>query len=547
MNKILICLMAMGIVYANALAQRQEKLVITDATVFLSGAELQSSVKITLDKGENEVVFINVAGNINTASLAVSATNDAVVTSATFQNNYLGTDSLSPRAKTLKDSIDVLSETLAGIDRRVKVLQAQLSIFAENQKIAGNNNGLSVAELTKMLDLINARMEGYMKQKHKEEKQFDRVNEQLIKLRRQLSEEQNKQRPGGQIVVKFYANNTTNSIISVDYVTPNAGWTPIYDVVARNTSSPITVYYKANIWQNSGVKWNNVHLTLSSGNPQQGMESPTLAPDYLSFYQPQPPANEQAYKITAYTKPLVDNDKSASNILTRADEMVGVDGTLSVQNSTSISNHVIVDNAGINTSFDIDLPYTIPADGQQHLVAIKKYELAATYRYYAVPKLDKDAFLQAEITNWQSLNLLPGKSNIFYENTYVGEGVIDVRNTRDTMTLSLGRDKKIIIKREQDVKRHSVSAIGANQKETFAYTLTARNTKSESIELMIQDQLPLSNDNNILVEDKNIPAADYEETTGALKWNITLKPNETKTISFGYTVRYPKGKVVNNL
>jgi uncharacterized protein (TIGR02231 family) len=214
---------------------------------------------------------------------------------------------------------------------------------------------------------------------------------------------------------------------------------------------------------------------------------------------------------------------------------------------SSMNQYVSVDNSGINTSFDIDLPYTIPSDGQKHLVAIKRYELPATYRYYVVPKADKDAFLQAQVTNWEDLNLLPGQSNIFYEGTYVGQGYIDVRNVTDTMTLSLGRDKKIVVKRERDTKLRSVKTIGTNVREEFAYSVTIRNTRKENINLVVEDQQPVSNDKDIVIEDKNTGGSEYNETTGIMKWVLSLNANETKKIDFGYTVKYPKGKTITGM
>ena len=163
------------------------------------------------------------------------------------------------------------------------------------------------------------------------------------------------------------------------------------------------------------------------------------------------------------------------------------------------------------------------------------------------PKLDKDAFLQAQITNWEDLNLIPGQSNIFYEGTYVGEGYIDVRNTSDTLTFSLGRDKKIVIKREQDKKQRSSKTIGSNVKETFAYTISVRNTRKDNVSLVLQDQQPVSNDKDIVIEDKETGKADYDENTGMMKWILDLKPNETGTMKFGYTIKYPKGKRIDNL
>ena len=518
-------------------AQTQQKLNIDQATVFLNGAELVSSARLNLVKGENEIIFTNVAGDVNGNSLTVNATNGVVVEAATFQNNYLAAEVLSPRAKEIKDSIEYLTDNRGTIINKIAVVNEQVAVLQGNRKVSGENTGLSVVELTKMLDLINSKMEGYLEQKNRHEKSLKLVDERLAKLRLQLDEEQKKDyQPGGQLLVKFYAKEATNAAINISYVVPHAGWSPSYDIWADDANGPVKLYYKANIFQNSGVKWNNVRLSLSTGNPNEGVQAPTMNPWYLAFYMPQayaagmmnaPQAN--SVEVRAYKKALTRtaNEDAMTN--------------------TSMNQYVSVDNSGVNTTFDIELPYTIPSDGQQHMVAVKRYELPATYRYFVVPKLDKDAFLQAQVTNWEDLNLLPGQTNIFYEGTYVGQGNMDVRNVKDTMTISLGRDKKIVVKRERDVKLRSVKTIGTNVRETFAYTISVRNTRKENINLTIQDQQPVSNDKDIVIEDKDLGNSEYEETTGIMKWNLSIGSNETKKIWFGYTVKYPKGKTVANM
>jgi hypothetical protein len=115
------------------------------------------------------------------------------------------------------------------------------------------------------------------------------------------------------------------------------------------------------------------------------------------------------------------------------------------------------------------------------------------------------------------------------------------------MTISQGRDKKIVVKRERDVKLRSVKTIGTNVRETAAFNITIRNTRKEAVTLVVQDQIPVSNDKDIVIEDKDLANAEYDELTGAMKWTVTLAANETRKITFGYTVKYPKGKVVNGL
>lgn len=525
---------------SNTQAQNKQKANIEHITVFLSGAEIESAAKVNLPQGESELLFTNIAGNIVQQSISVGVGNGVIVQSATSQNNYLENNNLSPRGQMLKDSIEYLKQQNEAYSDKKSVLNEQIAVIKENRKIAGENNGLSVIELQKMLDLISTKMNGLLAEGHVLDRQMKKTQERINLLNQQLNEEQKKDfQPGGQLLVKFYTTVATTATVNITYVTPNASWTPSYDLRVDKINSPVKLVYKANITQNSGVKWDNVKLSLSTGNPNEGAEAPTMSPWFLAFYEPQPNYGYMNKKSSenlerAPTRNMMDLASMSPNV-----QQSRNGGGL------SIGNAVQIDNSGINTTFDISLNYTIPSDGQEHLVAVKDYELPATYRYYVVPKLDRDAFLQARVTNWEDLNLMPAATNIFYEGAYVGQGYIDMRNVKDTLNLSLGRDKKIIVRRENDKNYRSVKTIGTNIRKSFGYTIEVRNTKKENIDLVVLEQFPISNDKDIVIEDKEANGAKINEETGAVQWDISLKGNELKTLKLNYSVKYPKDKIVN--
>lgn len=562
-----------------AYAQTNQKLTLERATVFIKGAELVSTAKVALQKGENEILFSNVASYANNQSIVANATNGVSVQSLTFQSNYVNTDNAAPRIKAINDSIAAIAKKKIPIGNKMAVLDRQLEMLQNTGKTDDEKPAPAVAELRLMLELVGEKMEGLFNQKSKAELELAEIDSKITALQQRIADEQQKgNQPGGQLAVKLYAREATTSNITITYIVPNAGWSPTYDVLVDDVKSPVKFYYKANIYQTSGIKWNNVKLTLSTGNPQEGMQAPTLTPIYLAFYVPPATYASNNAVVQEYKRPLVDK-YSHSNIMTSAEiknkpttqtaDIVALspgvyqqrrgaglnsDGARNSGNlyvidgaqlqGSSMSQYVNVDAEGVNTTFDIELPYTIPSDGQQHLVSVKRYEAPATYEYYAAPKADKDAFLLAKITGWQDLNLLPGQTNIFYEGTYIGQGSIDTRNLKDTMSISLGRDKKIVIKRDQDKKLHSVKTIGTNAKEEFAYNITVRNTRKESITISLQDQIPVSNDKDIVIEDVEIGKGEQDEATGIITWPVTLKANETRTIKFGYTLKYPKGNTL---
>lgn len=515
-------------------AQTSVKLNLTEATVFLAGAQLSGTAHVHLNKGENDFIFTNVAGDINTQSLSINGGPGVVVESAVSKNDYLLQEDLSPLALSLKDSIKSLEGSKTALANKITVLNEQLSILQQNRKVSGDNSDLSVAELTKLLDLVNQKMEAILTQKSKTELSQKETDERLTKLRSQLDEERRKgYQPGGQLLVRLYAKEATTNDVRITYNISNAGWSPIYDIRVDDLAKPAQLYYKADVRQNSGISWNNVHLRLSTGNPTEGAQAPELSPWYLSFYVPRTIAANAPAKY-----------KGANLALAGAR---AADAEYVINGETTMGEYVATDNAGVFTTFDIDLPYSVPNDGKPHQVALKNYELPASHRYFAIPKLDGDAFLQAQVTDWQNLNLIPGPSNVYYEGTFVGTGFVDTRNTSDTLTFSLGRDKKVVVKREQDEKLRTKRLIGSNTREQFAYTISVRNTRSNNIHIVIQDQIPVSQEKDISVDNVQIEPAILNEQTGELSWTIDVPSNKTELIHFGYTIIYPNGKTVNNL
>jgi uncharacterized protein (TIGR02231 family) len=218
-----------------------------------------------------------------------------------------------------------------------------------------------------------------------------------------------------------------------------------------------------------------------------------------------------------------------------------------MESVATTANMVNVVESTLSVNFDIQVPYSIPSSGNPELVDIQNHSMNAEYRYSAVPKSDNDAFLMAVIKDFEKFNLLPGKANVYFEGTFVGETQIGGGNTTDSLMVSLGRDKKIITKREMVDNFKSRKAVGSNIKETFGYRISLRNTKSEAVSLTIEDQIPVSQDSRIEVELEDAKGAALQTENGKLTWRITLQPLDNKEIIVKYNVKYPKGKTINNL
>ncbi len=193
-----------------------------------------------------------------------------------------------------------------------------------------------------------------------------------------------------------------------------------------------------------------------------------------------------------------------------------------------------------NLEYVIDIPYTIPSDGEDYTLKIKEVSVPVGYVYHAVPKLDKDVFLTAEIIDWQQLNLLSGKSSIYYQGTFTGESFIDANFVSDTLSVSLGRDKNIIVKREGNKQMYDRRVVGSNIKETVGWDITIKNNKDAKVKLIVEDQIPLTEKKSIEVELLESANAKVDEKIGKLTWEIMMEPNDKKVVSYKYSIKYPK-------
>jgi uncharacterized protein (TIGR02231 family) len=197
-----------------------------------------------------------------------------------------------------------------------------------------------------------------------------------------------------------------------------------------------------------------------------------------------------------------------------------------------------------NLQITLDQPYTIESNGKQKMVDISQDDIPAYYEYRAIPKLEKAAFLVARVDDWARLNLLEGEANLYFENTYVGKTVLDVRYLSDTLNISLGRDRNVVVSRQKVKSFSTREFIGSDRIEKRGFEIKVRNNKKESLNLVVYDQIPVSTQKDMFVTLKNKGEAEFTEANGELKWMLTVSPGDTKDLNFGYEVKYPKGREV---
>ena len=513
------------------------------ATVFLTRAQLSAHATATVDAGTTRLIIDNAPAQTDPQSIQVSGKGDAVIQGVQFRTNFLTKATKPASLQRLEDSLKINREALEVMAVQEEVLQEEKKLILANKQVGGKDAGATVKQIADMAAFYRDRLTKIGQELLVLTRRMVEQKKRVDRLTAQVNEQNAKrERPVGEIEVTLTARSRTTIDLDLSYVVGNAGWTPIYDVRVRDTKSAASLAYKAQVYQNTGFDWQNVRLTLSTANPALPGSQPELSTDYVSFYEPKPPVLYQQRSASngrggAYTE----RAKNSENAVEASADAFGTPSAPNLENTANVTEAI---DQPTNISFVIAIPYTILTNGRPQLVDIQTSDLPATYRYELTPKLDTDAFLTAQITGWDKLNLLNGVARIYFEGTFVGESRVSLTEAKDTLSLSLGRDKRIIAKREQIEDLNSRKSVGSNQREGRAYRISLRNTRAEPVSLTLYDQIPVSTDSRIEVSLTDAGGAVVNPETGKLTYRLTLQPNESRALTFRYEVKYPKGRIL---
>ncbi len=199
-----------------------------------------------------------------------------------------------------------------------------------------------------------------------------------------------------------------------------------------------------------------------------------------------------------------------------------------------------IDISELTTEFEIANKFTCPTDAKPYIVSVKEMNLDAKFSHITVPKLDRSAFLMANIVGWQELDLIPGPTNVYFGGVYVGVSQIDTRNVSDTLSLSFGRDNKVIVMRKLKKEMSSKKVLGNYRKDSYLYDIAIRNNRSVPINIEVYDQIPISKNSDITVYVDELSNGKNDIETGEVSWKLNVSSSQVQNREIGYTVKYPK-------
>ena len=524
---------------------------VTAVKVYRNSAELQNTVSFSVPSGISEIVIGNISEEINekTIQIGVNSKNISILSSQ-FTSDYstdFKMDTTNPQIKKVNDSIKIVENLISKNRIELDANKKAVELLDKNQTVLVGSNSSNVAQLTQLTEFYtNKRIELENKLVSLKTKGDD-LSKKLSRLKSSLKTKEQKEAEefaDGVIVLKLMSPAAGNIKLNINYLTDNVSWKPYYEIKTDKISAPLDVTFKAIVKQNTGLDWKGVKLTLINGNSSRNNYAPTVSP---WFIYAQSPKEREIYREEKIA------DQSAA-IRIRGMGSVNAEKYDDVQSNALLEEVVVTGYAGfnvnaneLNTSYDIDIPYDILSNNEDHLISLYQQKIPADYQYFTAPNYRREAYLLAKVKDFNKYHLVSAPASVIFENMYIGETRVSPDQTNNEMNITLGNDPKISIRREDIQDKSGEKFLSSYREKVVTYDLIIKNNKKEQISMEIKDRFPLSNNEAVKIEVLDKSGAAKDDEKGFLTWNIKLSPSETKKLRVSYKVRYPKDYTVSGL
>jgi len=491
--------------------------------VALTGQERELAIAGLPTTIQPDSVRANGAGTVAVRLLGVRA------------ERIYATEPVAERVAQVSQLVRDLEQQKSGIEDAVAALHLQRnfvqglsekSVDCFSQSFA--QQSISLNETRQLLDFLGQQYSAYTTAIAQKETQKQELDNHLQALYQQLQQLQTPHsHESFTLIVAIAPTGAGEFKLEVSYMVDWSGWVPLYDLRVNTAGDRVYLSYLAEVQQNSGEDWLGMNLTLSTAKPGLGTLPPKLAPWYIDTQRPTAQPMRRRNQLGKDDAPIA---MSASSDV----EVTEVD-SIKAQSATAA-----VSREGGIVSFQISGGSNIPSDGTPHKITIFNENYPSRTEYIAMPKLVSFAYLQATVSNRSDgAVLLPGKANIFRNNTFVGTNQLENIAPGQEFKLNLGIDEGLKIERNL-VERQVDKRLLSNQRRIFyAYRLTITNLRDRLANLRLTEQLPVSRHEQIKVNLTRIDPQIETEEMGVLEWAIALPPQSRSEVYYQFSVEHP--------
>lgn len=534
---------------------------ISAVTVFPDRANIERTAKITLPAGKHTVVFDDLPSGLISESVRVSGKGKKKFTIGSVETKRIfQTDPAVASERKMQDELTRLRDKRRYLEADIRAADTGKAFL----------EGLSRAPQTPLSDKSEAReqsspdtwkkgwetLQSGMKTLGREiiEKQIElrSLDSEISALQQKLSQSATGRKSTKQIRINVESAMDNNAELVLQYQIFGASWQPLYEARLDSKAQKTTLTQFGNISQKTGEDWNNVALTLSTATPSVQMTPPVLTTKWLNLKTniPVPVRRSARVKMKAMGRAAVSNFAAMDTVDGAVQESVSFDAE---ELEDAAVEQAVVAATEFSGVFVVKGLSNVPADGAEYRFTIGDYVSKAEIRAETMPASDPSAYLIATTVYDGELPLLAGRMALYRDGAFIGTSSMEMLRPNEKLHLSFGQDDKIRVKFTSLGGEKTEG--GVINKETKIDTLArfeVQNLHDMPLKISVYDSLPVARDADITVSVlKNKTTAGYVESpnnkVGTIMWEGTYAPRQKKTIDFGYSVSYPKDRILTGM
>jgi uncharacterized protein (TIGR02231 family) len=507
---------------------------ISEVTVYPDRARVTRTAMASLPIGTSVLEFPGLPAALDESSIEVSAKADAPLTieGIDVRQEFLAS-SASPKAQDLERQLQELQDQEKSLQRQKDVCEEKQKFFQNLSAGLGkvDKEPINLDDIRKLYAFYGEEISNLSGNILSNERSETKLAPEIDRVKRELDALRNAaQKSQRTLLVSVKTGTAARGEFTLRYVIGNASWISSYNARIDSGTGKVELLYNALVRQKTGEDWNNVRLALSTAQPGHNGRMPELLPAYVDYRTQEPVAAARAEFAPTAPAPAPNEPAQTKEESIQSDEA-----------------QAEVQKSGMSVSYQVGMPVTIPADGQAHRANVTVLNLAGSPEYVTTPKLDSAVFLKVHLVNTSDAQLLPGRVSVFRDGEFTGMLTMNLAPSGSDFDLYAGKDDSIKVERKELVsKRSETGLLNRREVEDRRYQISLQNFRSSPIKLAVNDQLPVSKNADIAVNQgafSNKPTA-IDKDTGKLSWDIELQPKVKKVIEFNYSIEWPKGKEI---
>ncbi len=537
---------------------------IETVTVFPSGAEATRAARLPIEKGEHTLIISDLPAEVVPGSIRVEgkATAGLEIQSVDTRRRYIpraDQEALQAERKSIEDQIEKLRDERGLIQGQEDAAQTQKMLLQNLAEMPGRPQAqegqpapaaepVPRTDWQQVLSLIGTGMVDAQRSALDAEVKKRDLDRRVEELEKKLSALAPGRQEQTEVKVFVVAAAPLEADLSIRYQVPSASWTPHYDArlgTGSKTAPPsLELARRADITQRTGENWENVALLLSTTRPTANASAPdlgTITVDYPA--EPHP----VAMSAPAAPAPLAEYDglserRTKLAVSRNRDSMAEAAPLLEIAPQGASA-----EVAPFQAVFAVPGRPTVPATGESKRVFLQQDQVEPVLTVRTVPKLDAKAYLYAKLLLPKGAPLLPGSVSLFRDGTFVGSGALPALAPGEDYELGFGADDQMRVRHTiANEQRGETGLISSAKTDSRNFRITVKNMHERAVGLVVQDQIPVSQNEDIKVEyvGPTPTKKDVDGKRGVISFESKLGPEEERQIEFGYRVIWPGARSI---